>query len=95
MVVPLAQQFFSSILYLKHLTSLTHPMLNNPTPQPALVALAALLFYIVKANNHTLPTQLAMRFLCLGHFITSEYFLHTWGKSQTFAKCGPCRWILK
>ena len=40
------------------------------------------------------PTQLAMRSLCPDHFVVHKSFLHTWGNSQTVAKCGPCRWNL-
>ena len=39
-------------------------------------------------------TQLAMKSLCLDHSGAHESFLHAWGKSQTVAKCGPCKWSL-
>ena len=39
-------------------------------------------------------SQQAMRSLYPEHFVAQKSFLHTWGKSQTVAKCVPCRWSL-
>ena len=41
-----------------------------------------------------LTSQPSMRSLCPDHFGAQESFLHTWRKTQTVAKCGPCIWSL-